>query len=338
MKERLLDFLACPDCGASLTCRPSRSEDGEILEGRLTCQGCGTSHPVEGGVPRFVKKKELPRADAATARKFGTQWNLYRWEASPIQEKQFQDWIQPTTPGDFQGKVVLDGGCGQGRHAALALRYGAREVVGVDISNAVDAAFAQLRRFPNAHVVQADLSRLPFRPAFDYVYTIGVLHHMAEPQQGFQGLVRALKPSGGLLAWVYGRENNGWVVCLVNPLRILLTSRMPVWFLKVVSFLFTLVLHPIIKVIYLPLKRGAPALWRLLFYRDYLTYIATFRFREIYLIVFDHLNAPVAHYVAREEFERWFKEAKLTAVQIAWHNRNSWRGFAMHPGAQRLPS
>jgi hypothetical protein len=47
--------------------------------------------------------------------------------------------------------------------------------------------------------------------------------------------------------------------------------------------------------------------------------------------VFDHLVAPVAFYIPREEFEGWFTRAGLADVQLAHHNRNSWRGFGRMP-------
>jgi hypothetical protein len=43
--------------------------------------------------------------------------------------------------------------------------------------------------------------------------------------------------------------------------------------------------------------------------------------------VFDHLVAPVAFYLSRDEFETWFQHSDLRDVQISWRNQNSWRGF-----------
>jgi hypothetical protein len=43
--------------------------------------------------------------------------------------------------------------------------------------------------------------------------------------------------------------------------------------------------------------------------------------------VFDHLVAPTAFYISREEFENWWKEIGAKDVEIIWHNRNSWCGF-----------
>ena len=64
-------------------------------------------------------------------------------------------------------------------------------------------------------------------------------------------------------------------------------------------------------------------------YEILMFYISKFSFRDIYSIVLDHLIAPTAFYLRREEFERWFEIASLNEVKISWHNRNSWRGMGM---------
>ena len=46
-----------------------------------------------------------------------------------VYEEQFLDWLYPIDRAFFPGKRVLDAGCGTGRHAYLASRFGAREVV-----------------------------------------------------------------------------------------------------------------------------------------------------------------------------------------------------------------
>ena len=55
--------------------------------------------------------------------------------------KEFLGWISPLTPRDFGDRVVLDAGCGKGRHIFLAAQFKARTVVGVDLSDAVEAAY-----------------------------------------------------------------------------------------------------------------------------------------------------------------------------------------------------
>ena len=87
------------------------------------------------------------------------------------------------------------------------------------------------------------------------------------------------------------------------------------------------VLWMIVKGLYRPLS----AIGVRPYYHDYMMYLAGFPYREIYLIVFDHLTAPTAFYIPRDEFARWFDDARLATIEIAWHNRNSWRGLGQKP-------
>src|SRR5262249_15425430 len=171
-----------------------------------------------------------------------------------------------------------------------------------------------------------DLYRPPLKRRFDYAFSVGVLHHLPDPRGGFDSLVKYVKPGGAISAWVYGRENNGWIVDVVNPLRKHFTSKLPPRLLYFISYIPAFILYVALKLIYAPLAQTG--LKRFLFYADYLSYIARFPFREIHNIVHDHLTAPVAFYIRREEFARWFDQNETERSEIHWHNRNSWRGFA----------
>jgi len=149
-----------------------------------------------------------------------------------LYEQQFLDWISPIEPAFFEGKLVLDAGCGIGRHAFFAARYGAKDVVAMDLSAAVETAFRNIGRLPNAHVIQADILAPPFaraagKGAFDFIYSIGVLHHLPDPEAGFRSLVRCLRPGGTFFGWVYGYENNALVHRVIDPVRRRVTSRLP---------------------------------------------------------------------------------------------------------------
>jgi len=106
-------------------------------------------------------------------------------------------------PGDLEGKLVLEGGSGSGRFMQIARRFGG-EVVGLDLSLAVDGAFRTLGRDPKAHLVQGDILAPPFkRSSFDFVYSIGVLHHTESAKRGFLSLAKLLKQQGRIAIWVY---------------------------------------------------------------------------------------------------------------------------------------
>jgi SAM-dependent methyltransferase len=327
MKERLLKYLACPACASELAMAEPERDGLEIMAGQLHCAGCGRKYPIVGGVPRFANLAEVGEEKAATAAGFGWEWKHFNQHDEKYGE-QLLGWLNPVRPEFFKDKIVLDGGCGKGRHLKLAGEWGVRDVVGVDLSDAVEPAFEATRAQPNIHVVQGDIFNLPVRPVFDYAFSLGVLDHLGKPIEGFQSLASKVKPGGHVSAWVYGAENNWWITGLINPLRVHFTSRLSPHTLFHVSKLPTAILYLATKVVYGPLSRIGNGSWaRRLYYGDYLSWLARFGWREQHSIVFDHLVAPTAHYLSRDEFETWWSSIDAQDVKIGWHNKNSWRGF-----------
>ncbi len=150
-----------------------------------------------------------------------------------------------------------------------------------------------------------------------------MLHHLEDPERGFRAIVDTVRPGGLVFAWVYGRENNGWIIYVVDPLRKHVFRHLPHGLLKwAISLPLALVLMPFVKL--------AERVERMP-YRDYLLWLGKRDVTFVHGVVFDHLAAPTSHYIRREEFERWFRDAGLVDVQISWRNRNSWRGLGRVP-------
>ena len=320
----------CPACGGPLDLSTGSSQDSEIIEGQLRCTSCASSFPIKSGIPRFANLEHLASDKAATAAGFGWQWQHFTQEDSRYAE-QFLGWIAPVTPEFFRDKVVLEGGCGKGRHTQLAARWGAREVIGVDLSAAVETAYMATRELGNAHIIQADIFNLPLSRSFDYAFSVGVLHHLPNPRGGFLSLASKVKKGGHISAWIYGAENNEWITRWVNPVREKVTSKMDRRVLLQLSKIPAASIYLATKLVYGPLNksRGGSSIARHLFYNDYLKAIAPFGWREQHTIVFDHLVAPTAFYLSREEFEAWWQDIGAGDVVINWHNKNSWRGLGV---------
>lgn len=295
------------------------------MEGELCCPACTSSFPITSGIPRFANLDQLDGDKRATAEGFGWQWQHFTQQDERYAE-QLLGCIAPVTPEFFRDKVVLEGGCGKGRHTQLAARWGARDVIGIDLSVAVETAFAATRSLPNAHIIQADIYHLPLARKFDYAFSVGVLHHLPDPRGGFVSLASKVKPGGYLTAWIYGAENNEWITRWVNPVRERITSRIDQRALLQLSKLPAACVYLATKLVYGPLNRSSSPLTKHLFYNDYLNAISGFGWREQHTIVFDHLVAPTAFYISREEFETWWRDLDARDVVIGWHNKNSWRG------------
>jgi uncharacterized protein YbaR (Trm112 family)/SAM-dependent methyltransferase len=365
MRYRLLDILACPYCKGRLKVDvflksknnfKLKGYDEEIEEGILKCR-CGRVYPIIKAVPRILpeelmkellndysgfferykekfgelkaeKKTRIAKDKIKVARSFGYEWKNFS-KLYKEYEKQFLGWIYPVKHDFFKGKLVMDAGCGTGRHIYYAARYGA-EIVGFDLGEAVDVAYQNTKQFPKAHVVQADIYHLPFKKKeFDYVYCIGVLHHLPKPKEGFRNLLGYIKKGGHISAWVYGREGN-YLLRIIDPLRKHIISKLPLEIVDGMAFLMMLILHPVFKLVYKPLNssRFFRPITKFLPQNSFFYYLSGFSFRQNHSILFDQLLAPIANYYKKEEFEEWFKVREIGEVMITWRNRNSWRGFA----------
>jgi SAM-dependent methyltransferase len=331
----ILDLLRCPACGGATALDAQvQAGDGHVMEGELRCLGCAARFPIRGGIPRMMPAA-LAAGVAETVDAFGWQWQ----QASRIlkdprfsADEVFLDFIHPVPREWFRDKVVLDAGCGLGRFTAASARFGAKLVVAVDLSASVDLVFESTRHLTNVVVIQADILALPLARGIDYGFSVAVLHHTANPRAAFLHLASKVVPGGSVSAWVYGRENNGWIVYGVNPIR-RITSRLPRRVLLFASYALALPLTAIVKGVYGPVSRrpALAPLRRWLFYFDYLAFLAQFDYPTLAVIVFDHAVPAIAEYIPRGDFAEWFDAARLTGVNITMRGGNSWRGFALVP-------
>jgi SAM-dependent methyltransferase len=100
---------------------------------------------------------------------------------------------------DLSGKTVVEFGSGAGRFVDTVSRRGAKLVVGLDATDAVDAAQDNLADRENILFVQGDIFCSPFRNAcFDFGYSIGVLHHTPDPEESFRILTKVIKAPGNI--------------------------------------------------------------------------------------------------------------------------------------------
>jgi len=207
MKRSAMRFLACPACRHELALEVHRFEQTEVVDGNLRCTRCQSEYPIVRGIPRFVPSETY-------AASFGLEWNLFSTvQLDSINGTQQSDQMLHASTGwtadDYAGRLVLDAGVGSGRFAEIAAAYGA-EVVGVDLSSAVEAAYRNVGRLDNVHVIQADIFALPFRAGtFDLAYSIGVLHHTPDPAGAFSRVAATVKPRGGFGVYLYDRYSIG---------------------------------------------------------------------------------------------------------------------------------
>ncbi len=197
-----------PGAGAQLRL----ASDGATIE---TLEGQGIGRVVRG-IPRFVSDEHLDS--------FGHQWTTFD-VAHDDEDRATFEAKTGVRVADLKGLRVLDAGCGGGRYARICGEAGAI-VVGADHTRAVDKARQICSHLPNVQFVQADLKHLPLEAAsFDFVFSIGVMHHDVETRPVFDAVARMVKPGGQYSVWLY-RRNQWWQELINSGLRSV-TTRMP---------------------------------------------------------------------------------------------------------------
>jgi len=317
MQIKLLNILACPACSGVLECATDDVDlKGDVRSGTLTCGSCQTSYPIRSSIPRFVNEGNY-------AASFGFQWNRFKFEqidinnSAKLSEKRFYA-ETGGTPDEMRGKWILDAGCGAGRFLEVASRNSC-EVVGVDISNAVDAAAVIIQKRPHVHLVQASIYELPFKPGiFDACYSIGVIQHTPDPAKAIGSLPYFLKAGGKIALTIY--ERKPWTLLnakyLIRPLTKRMNKRLLLFLIQVLMPIFypvTLILFHlpflgkvfkfIIPIADYPLSSGLS--W-------------TQRYRCVVLDTFDMLSPQFDYPQTQEEVE-----AALARAGMIYINRPS---------------
>jgi SAM-dependent methyltransferase len=198
------------------------------------------------------------------------------------------------------------------------LKYGAASAVLIDIDErSLAHARRNLSEFRNADVRFHSIYE-PVEPGtFDIAFSIGVVHHLENQPLAVRRLAEAVKPGGLVLVWLYGRENNGWIVHLLDPIRINVLSKLPLGFVHVLSWFPTAALW-----VGLRLGFGRIAYFKLL---------RRLSFRHLRAIVFDHLIPRIAKYYRHDEAEALLRGAGLENVRATWVNEMSWSVTGRRP-------
>lgn len=340
MKKDFLKHACCPECGAGFSVEEFEAAGAEVGEGILRCVKCAAAFPVINGVPRilrpammeglvgayadfrrkYARHLRIPAGGGASpdvsrslkvAKMYEYGWSIYSKVAEEYR-REFDDVLGPhLSPGDFRGKLVLDAGCGMGRFAYFADLYGAREIVGFDLSEAVVTAHRDtFRGKENAHFFQGDIYYLPLRAkTFDLVYSIGVIHHLPDPPKGVAGLAALLRTGGKIFIWVYGHSS---IKYPLNMLRFF-TLRLPFRAVRALSFFPALSLYLINGFYRLAAK--TPLVKALAEYIPFHQYCDR-SFAGVRWIAQDHLTVPIINYFKQSDLEAWLKALPLKNTLI----------------------
>lgn len=260
--------------------------------------------------------------DQQTADAFANSWNNLP-VGSVYTEEQFEDWFSPITKKDVTDKSVLELGCGNGSLLLHITRWKPSYLTGVDLGDSVRSGIINLKMtgFENYEIVKHDLTTFQSE-GYDFVYCIGVLHHLKSPVEGLASVLRNTKKGGRFHCWVYAKEGNRVVRYIVDPIR-KISSRLPWWVTKYMVATPLAIPYYIYANIISTSKifNGFPLY-------DYSKWISKRSFLFFRHVAFDQLVTPQTVYISKETIEKWmkeFKEIRPDSIYILFRNGNSWK-------------
>lgn len=256
---------------------------------------------------------------------FGRQWTAYRDSDGYYGSVEiFRDMFGPLlAPGDLAGRRVLEIGSGSGRIVRILLALGAAHVTAVEPSAAFDVLSDNLRaEAGKVTLLRRTGDQVPPSGDQDYVFSIGVLHHIPDPEPVVRAAYEALRPGGRLGVWLYGREGNRLYLALLGPLRVV-TKRLPHAFLAALVRVADLAL-----VGYVALCRFLP-----LPLRGYMReVIARLDGPKRRLTIYDQLNPAHAKYYTRAEAVGLLTQAGFQEIAVHHRHGYSWSVMGIRPG------
>jgi len=195
------------------------------------CRAHAAMLAAMGFDPDHREIRRFERLHKKTARAFGFEWNTYQ-VTTPEEDivtlaaltgfdldfyrrvffsdiftyaPQEED-VRGIDASSLTGRTVIEMGCGMGKYVKAMAQHAAL-AVGLDLSHSLERARENTRHLPNVLLVQGNILEPPFRPgAFDYVYSVGVLHHTPDCRMAFKRSAALVAPGGRLSVWLYPTE------------------------------------------------------------------------------------------------------------------------------------
>ena len=177
------------------------------------------------------------------------------WDDRRRRAESFLMWPAEPYRGD---RSILVAGCGTMQAAHYAVRWPGARVVGIDVS---ERSLEFERGLKSKYCLEnLELRQLPIESAgelaetFDHIVCTGVLHHLADPDEGLLALRSVLAPAGAIHLMVYAPYGRAGIYMLAEYCRRLGVTATETGVAELAASLKALPEdHPIV-----PLLRNAP--------------------------------------------------------------------------------
>lgn len=270
-----------------------------------------------------MKEPQISQNRNQTIKDFGEQWLRYGDNEGFYGSLElFSDIVAPfLKPDEIKDCRVAEIGSGTGRIVNMLLQTGAKHVIALEPSDAFDILRQNIQQPERVTCLKIAGDQLPAYGNLDYVFSIGVLHHIPDPHPVVGAAFRALRPGGHFLVWLYGKEGNHLYLTFINPLRVF-TKHLPHFMLVA---LIEIMYWPLMFYIKLCHRFPVPMGGYLLSVFEKMSP------DKRRLIIYDQLNPSYAKYYTRLEAEKLLADGNFRDVQVHHRHGYSWTVIGTKP-------
>ena len=249
-------------------------------------------------------------------KEFGDQFLFY----TNIDEKDywggldiFIDQLRPFDPKKVKNKTIMEVGIGNGRVLKHLLKFHPKKIFAVDPANSIKIA-KENNPSKKIDFFNYKAEDINFQKKFDYVFSLGVIHHIPDYSTACKNIYNSLKKKGKFIGWVYGNEGNELYIFIFNNLR-RITIKLPDNILRIICHLLNISCYMYVflcKILPLPM-------------RNYMLRIFNkCSYKKRNLMIFDQLNPSFSKYFKKEELEILLKKSGFKKFQLIHRHKYSW--------------
>ena len=230
-----------------------------------------------------------------------------------------KDIVKPFDLNLVKNKIICELGVGSGRILKNLIKLSPKKIYAIDPSEAIEIA-KKNNEGSEVEILFKKISgqMINFKNEIDYIFSLGVIHHIPEAEIVCKKIYESLKPKGKFVIWLYGKEGNELYLFIFNNLR-KITRFMPDKLLNLFSIFLNLLLSVYIflcKYLNLPLRIYI------------LNVIKKCSFEKRKYIIFDQLNPSYSKYYTRKDVVTLLSKSGFNKFEIVNRHQYSWTAIA----------
>ena len=230
-----------------------------------------------------------------------------------------KDIVNPFDLSLIKNKIICEMGVGSGRILKNLIKLSPKKIYAIEPSEAIEIA-KKNNENSEVEILFKKISgqMINFKNEIDYIFSIGVIHHIPDAEIVCKKIYESLKPKGKFVIWLYGKEGNELYLFIFNNLR-KITKFMPDKFLNLFSIFLNFFLSIYIffcKYLNLPLKNYM------------INVLKKCSFEKRKYIIFDQLNPSYSKYYTKQDVETLLTKSGFKKFEIFNRHQYSWTAIA----------